>query len=456
MHIHPDSSSTAPGSVGPARLRQPSRAGGLTAAQHAAIRQQLVLIPVYIWLGYMWWMFFTQLPIGTAGSQTHAARDFVHFYAQGAITREHDARSLYDIDAMAAVVDRVVPVRVDVHFPPVYGPQVGLLFAPLAALPYLHALWMWLGMTIVGSAACAYVVWRTCPHLRNQRWTVAILTMAAPGLHFALSFGQVPLLGLLCFTALWLSLRADVPFMAGVAVGALAYKPQLGVVAACVFVWTREWRVVSGACLAILTQAIAPLAYWGPAIFRGYLKAITALPQVINGMEPDKSLMHSWRGLLLHLGVPSTMALALTMVVSLLTIAVAVHGWRRAGDLRLRFTLLIVATLLVDSHLYAYDLLLLTPALLVAWDWAEEHRRSTSDEPPVQVSAMRVQTAARPVLLFVYASPIVTIALPWLPIQWSVVGFVMLAGGIAFTLMHARFHDHDLRPTRIVHSLTLP
>ena len=83
--------------------------------------------------------------------------------AQGAITRERDAHALYDIDAMAATVDRVVPVKVEAKFPPVYGPQVGLFFAPLAALPYVPALLLWLAVTIATYLACVYAVWRAGP-----------------------------------------------------------------------------------------------------------------------------------------------------------------------------------------------------------------------------------------------------------------------------------------------------
>ncbi len=405
----------------------------LTPEQHAAIRQQIVLIPVYIWVVYMWWVFFSHMPFGAERVREHSARDFVHFYTQGVITREHDAHALYDIDAMAAVVARAIPVPVNVRFPPVYGPQVAMFFAPLAFLDYVSALRVWLAITLIGYAACVWLVWRASPFLADRRWTALMFAIGAPGLHFALSFGQVSVIALACFTVLWLALRSDRPWLAGLAVGALAYKPQLGVVAAFVFVLRGEWRVVGGAVAAVLVQALAGLAYWGPSIYRGYVRALLALPRVINDMEPDKSLMHSWRGLFLHLGLPAGPALALTVALSAATILLVVYCWRRETDLRPRYVLLVVATLLVDSHLYAYDLLILAPALLVAWDWASDPATVLAVQRPI--GRVSPRAAATVLTAFVYASPIVTIALPTVRVQWSVIGFLLLGALIVKSLL---------------------
>ena len=84
----------------------------------------------------------------------------------------------------------------------------------------------------------------------------------------------------------------------------------------------------------------------------------------------DVSSQHSWRAFFLHLGLPDGAALSLSIATSIATVAVAVICWRRRGDLAPRYVVLTLATLLVDPHIYAYDLLLLLPALVVAWQWA--------------------------------------------------------------------------------------
>src|SRR5215210_4125100 len=97
-----------------------ARSGNLTPAQHAVVRQLLALIPLFVWVVYVWSIFFAQLPGVAHPDKAHVVRDFVHFYAQGIIALQHNTPALYDIDAMASVVAQVVPEPLSTAFPPVY------------------------------------------------------------------------------------------------------------------------------------------------------------------------------------------------------------------------------------------------------------------------------------------------------------------------------------------------
>ncbi len=369
---------------------------GLSARQHRTIRVHLALIPAYVWLLYVWSVFFAQLPVRSTADQPHLVRDFLHFYVVGTITREHDAHALYDIDAMAAVTERVLPGVPKNTFPPVYGPQVGLLFAPFSVFEYLSALYAWLALTLVGTAACVYLVWRSSEVRRRVLWPVAVFALGMPGLHFALSFGQTSVLGLACFTALWLALQSGFPFAAGLAVGALAYKPQLGLVVACVFILRREWRVVAGAVLAIAAQLLAVWAYWGTSIFVDYARSIPRYLSLFGAMEPDPQLAYTVRSLLVGLHVEQSWAVAASVSLSMVVIGLAVAAWRHEVPVDLRFSGLVFATLLVDPHLYGYDLLLAAPALFLAGDRAWRQR-----DPLGELC-----------LAALYCAPILTLALP--------------------------------------------
>lgn len=339
---------------------------GLSPAQHRTIRAHLAFIPVYVWLMYAWRVFFAQLPYRATADQPHLVRDFLHFYVLGLLTRQHDGRALYDIDALAAAAERVLPGVPKNIFPPVYGPQVGLFFAPFSRLEYLPALHVWLAFTLVGTAGCAFLIWRSHDVLRRYPWHVAALALGAPGLHFALSFGQTSLLGLLCFTALWKALHHKRLFAAGLAVGALAYKPQLGLVVACVFIARREWRVVAGAISAIGIQVLAAWAYWGTSIFESYVSSIPRYLSLFGAMEPNAQLAYSTRALLVALHLEHSWAIAVSSVLSVVVIGFAVVSWRPEVPVDLRYSGLVFASLLVDPHLYGYDMLLALPALLLA------------------------------------------------------------------------------------------
>jgi len=90
---------------------------------------------------------------------------------------------------------------------------------------------------------------------------------------------------------------------------------------------------------------------------------------VAAGMEPNRFHMHSWRTFFDLLGLPGPVSLGAYLVVSVATLVGAFICWRNRGPLALRYAALLIATILVDPHLYAYDLVLLIPAFLVLWDW---------------------------------------------------------------------------------------
>jgi len=338
---------------------------GLTPRQHRLIRTQLALIPSCVWAVHLWLLFWQQLPRPGNAERAHLVRDFLHFYTQGVIARLHDTHALYDIAAMAGVAARAMPETTQM-FPPVYGPQVALLFRPLASLSYLSALYVWLAFTIVGTSVCLAVTWRRCPEPRPSAWVIAVLALGLPGLHFTLSFGQASVVGVAALTAIWLALRADRMFLAGLAVGLLAYKPQLGIVAAAVFVLRGEWNVVAGALASVAGQALVAAEYWGASVFSGYAHALRQLPHVFTAMEPDPQLSYSMRAVLVGLGLSPTTALVLSAGLSVVVVVAVVRSWHPDLPVERQYSGLIFATLLIDPHLYAYDLLLAAPAMTVA------------------------------------------------------------------------------------------
>src|SRR5262249_51179394 len=95
----------------------------------------------------------------------------------------------------------------------------------------------------------------------------------------------------------------------------------------------------------------------------------TKLPDVTSAMEPNRFHMHSWRTFFDLLGLPGSVSLGAYLAVSTATLIGAFLCWRSRGPLALRYAAVIIATILVDPHLYAYDLILLIPAFLVLWDW---------------------------------------------------------------------------------------
>ena len=64
------------------------------------------------------------------------------------------------------------------------------------------------------------------------------------------SHAQLSSLSLLLLSLALVALVRDRRFLAGVVIGLMVFKPQLGVVVALVMILAGEWRVVAGAALA--------------------------------------------------------------------------------------------------------------------------------------------------------------------------------------------------------------
>jgi hypothetical protein len=369
-------------------------------------------------------------------------RDFGHFYVQGVVARDHDAAALYDRDRQAAVLRRAIP-GADLRFPPVYGPQVSVFFMAFAGLPYMHAVYVWLGLSLLTYVVCGFAVWRACPRLRDRPWTIVLLLMAAPALHFLLAFEQVSAVGLVCVTAAFFALRANRSLLAGLAIGSLAYKPPLGLAAAAIFVLAGNWRIVLGAVASVAIQLAIGSLYWGPSILRGYVSALLNVQGAAADMEVYGIYMHSWRAFFDLLGLPHGIALGAYVVACVITVAVALRCWRSSGPLALRYSVFLLATVLIDPHLYAYDLVLLTPAFLLLWDWVlgEKDRSMAEVFPGLPLNGLRRCSFKRLfqwLLYFCYLSPLFSILAPATRVQLSVPALSLLGLAAARRLLPSR------------------
>jgi len=304
--------------------------------------------------------------------------DFLHFYTLGTLALHGRGDLLYDMRAQSAVLAKIVPQAAGAVYVPLYGPQVSLLFAPLAEVPYPWALAIWLVLNGLIYAACCYAVWRTCPHLQHDGLAVAILALAFPGFFHLIAWGQTSGLALVFFTLAYLALRRGRPVLAGLAIGCLIFKPQLGLAAAVVFVLAGEWKVVAGAVASATVQLVLAWAHFGWAVMRDYGRALWHVGEIMPLLEPRPYQMHSLRGFWSLLLPWPNVAFGFYLVAAAAAVGLAVYCWRGGRALDFRFSALLLATVLVAPHLTVYDLVILAPAFLLLGDRAVA-RGSTCD-----------------------------------------------------------------------------
>src|SRR5689334_3748949 len=188
------------------------------------LRAQALALAICLWGVYGW-----VVATPTLRDRNHLIKgtDFSHFYTLGSLALSHRGYALYDMSAQTQLLGERVPEAALTTYLPLYGPQVSLLFAPFALLPYPAALAAWWLLTTVIYAICVRAIWETCSNLSQYGRTVALAALAYPAFFHLIAWGQTSALALACFTSAYLLIRRERWFAAGLALGCLAFKPQL-------------------------------------------------------------------------------------------------------------------------------------------------------------------------------------------------------------------------------------
>ena len=330
------------------------------------LRVHGLILAICLWSTYAWILSSPGLL-----DRNHIVKgaDFLHFYTLGLLALEHRGHQLYDMPAQTALIQRRVPQVGPIRFVPFYGPQVSLFFAPFSKLPYPWALVGWLLLNVAIYALCCNAVWKTCPSLQSQGTLVFILALGYPAFFHLIAWGQSSGLALACFTAAYLALRSQRFFLAGLALGCLIFKPQLGLATAVVIIGAGEWMVAFGALLAAIAQLSLGWISYGTPAMRDYFCQLAHVRSLFSQLEPRPYQMHSLRSFWAMLVPWSHLAFALYVISAVAVLAMTLYCWRTRASLNLRFAALLIATVLVSPHLTVYDLVILAPAYLLLADW---------------------------------------------------------------------------------------
>jgi len=375
------------------------------------LRAQAVVLAICLWGGFAG-DFATPGFFDRAGNIKF--QDFLPIYISARLVAQHRAADLYNTSTQQAEIRSMIhePTRVEVPY--LYGPQVGLLFQPLAKLPFSVAAPLWATLSLLVYFACCYAIGKRCPNLRPHSPLVVLAAVAFPPLFHFFVRGQMSALVLACFTVAFVAMRANRSWLAGIALGLLAFKPQFLVAIPLIFLLARAWSILAGLLLSSAAQLAFARIWFGPEVMSAYISMLRRMPAWIDIAEvPLASIqMHSLRSFW-NLLIPAPQAaFALYALSSVAVIWITVIIWKSPSPLSLRFAALIFAAVLVNPHIFVYDLLVLAPALILIVDWT-----LASDQHPF---VPRLQ-------LFSYLAYILPLFGPlarWTHLQLSIIAFV--------------------------------
>jgi hypothetical protein len=246
-----------------------------------------------------------------------------------------------------------------------------------------------------------------------------VVMAAFPGLYATILHGQTSVLALAAVAAAFAALRAGRPVTAGLALGCLAFKPHWLAAVAAVFAVAREWRVVLAMGTSAAAQFGAAAAIVGSSAMDAYVRMMASIPRIDNLLEPHPG--NSLRSFVRVFVPVESIALALYAAASLAVVIVTARLWRSGAAFELRASAILVATILISPHAFAYDLVLLAPVFLLLANWIAGHGAGCSRQLHSQVSWC---------LCAMFVAPLLAVIPAVLRLQFSVTAMAILLSAV--------------------------
>jgi hypothetical protein len=294
--------------------------------------------------------------------------DYPSFYAAGHTVHTGELDRLYDWPFQARL--QAPHLRDDekgtlIPFP--YPPFVGQFYGLLAGMSFrtsflVHCAFMML--SIIGGLALLRPTFRTlAPHFT----TLIALSICFVPLPRAIFGGQNTAFSFLLICAILRGLHAEKPWLAGLGLGLLWYKPQYALVFALLFLFSKRWRELGVSLIAAAAgytiSALSMGIYWPVR----WLEAL----QRFNAADLRVDLGHS---ISLHAMVsdalsPQVLSLVFTVALSMVTGLVVLNAsLRPARSWTHRGVVASAGLFLIVPHVGFYDAGLLFIALLFLVD----------------------------------------------------------------------------------------
>jgi Glycosyltransferase family 87 len=286
-------------------------------------------------------------------------RDFLQFYAAGALVLDGRSEQLYDDEVFSEAQAEVVYLPKEARYHPLYPPATALLAAPFALLPFTAAVCVWWICSIALFAAAARLLAAERPPA--ERRAVWLGLFAFQPVVMCFWDGQLSALWLL---AIVVGLRwhgRGLRFAAGLVFSVVALKPQLALGLGLWLLLRRDIGTLLGLAAGTLLQQALALAALGAGVLTAYVENIRVYADLQRMYHFDPSYQHALFGVLMNYlggnytalwGTIHVLAVALAMVLVLRVI-------RWAPGTPFEAAVAVLLLLLAPPHLLLYDLALL-------------------------------------------------------------------------------------------------
>jgi hypothetical protein len=359
-------------------------------------------------------------------STAHGATgDYIAFYSAGWLVRSADGAALYDPAVIEAAERALYPGTFDEPFGFVMPVFVAWAFAPLSMLPYTVSYLAWVAINCALLASLILLVDRYV--LAGLPGNIRLLFLGAAACSMpaiaTIAFGQVDFVILTGLVLGYLLLRAERPWLAGIALCLVFVKPHFLAGVLLLLLAMREWRPLLVLAAGGVSLLVLPALATTPDVLVENVRVLAAFPGQQDDMSVNAPVMANWRGFIVSLTnsgnvwfwAPGLLAIAAAATA----IAWPLLSAARSASLDRAYSLAMLLPILVSPHLHTQSLsLLLLPGALALR--AYMHGSSAREEESAIVTAILAAYAA---LFF----------LPFFAIQGLSLTFFALGGAFLAT-----------------------
>jgi hypothetical protein len=276
------------------------------------------------------------------------ANDFVNVWAAGRQVLEGHAAASYDHTVHKAVEDLAVGHAFDGEYPWNYPPAFLFVAAGLALLPLIAANLIWLALTFpLYALAMRGIV--------GQRAGL-LFACAFPGILANLSAVQNGFVTAALIGGALLLLERR-PWLAGVLIGLLTFKPHFGLLFPLVLLAGWHWRTISAAAATAIAMAAASYFAFGAETWSAFLHALPVTSQAaLTEGRAEFAKLQTVYALIRTMGGGETLAWAVHAAFAIAIASGIVLLWRSRVSFDIKAAAFSAGTLLVTPYLFMYDL----------------------------------------------------------------------------------------------------
>ncbi|WP_306149875.1 MULTISPECIES: glycosyltransferase family 87 protein [unclassified Roseibium] len=259
----------------------------------------------------------------------------------------------YDINAFIGVQELYNDPGVFFAF--FYPPMYLMMITPLGFFSSTTAYIVFQGFNAV---ALSVVMKKIARH-----WLAVFLVFGSPAAYMSMMNGQNGLLTAFLFGAGLLCLKNQRLVLAGVFIGLLTTKPQLGVLIPFALLAGGFWITFLSAVVTTLLLAGASWIVFGSDTWLAFLQQIPAAQLAMtDGFLPVYHLASVF-GFIVGIGGSVGVASVLQFMFGLFLVVITVWTWRKQINFEAKAIVLLSASTLISPFIFVYDLTLLSLAI---------------------------------------------------------------------------------------------